>query len=416
MAKLKIHPDQLLVGMYVRLPSGWMKHPFLFNSFKLSTDEQIRVIRSLKLPFVVIDQDKSDVAVPPMPKKPVVVEAEDPEVLKLKEQMEREKRERIERLKDFRRSLQRTEKAFQRSMIQVRNLMGKLGSRPLEAIEDAQQMIGDMADMIMDEGSVVLHLMNPDKQGEDLYFHSLNVSVLAMMMAKQCKLSKQDAKDLGLAALFHDVGKLKIPTSVLRKPGALTKPEENLLKMHCQYGVELLSLSDNFPKSLLPLVLQHHEFEDGSGYPRGLKGTDMHPLAKILVLVNQYDNLCHPNRGEPGKIPYAALSHLFKQMKGKLADRETKVLVTLLGVYPPGSLVQLTDKRVGMVMSVNTADLLNPSVLLYDGSVPSTEAPMIDLKDSDVKIDRVLKPAQLPQPVFEYLNPRARISYFVDKG
>ncbi|WP_102798042.1 HD-GYP domain-containing protein [Bowmanella denitrificans] len=415
MAKLKIHPDSLRLGMYVKLPSGWMKHPFLFNSFKLSSHEQIRVIRALKLPYILIDADKSDV----QPQEEVQLAPEpvlDEDTQQLREQMEQDKHQRIEQLKQFRRSLQKTEKNFQRSLVQVRNLMTKVGSRPLQAVEEAQQLISDMADIILGEENVALHLMNPDKQGDNLYYHSLNVAVLAMMLARQGQLSREQGQKLGLAALFHDVGKLKIPSQVLRKTDALSKPEENLLKMHCQYGVDLLSHSDAFPGDILPVILQHHEHIDGSGYPRGLSGKAIDPLAQILMLVNEYDNLCHPRDPAKAKIPYQALSFLFKNMKAKLPDKETKMLVKLLGVYPPGTVVMLSDNRVGMVISVNTSDLLNPSLLMYDASVPSTEAPMISLKEHDLSILKVIKPSQLPPPIFEYLNPRARISYFVDKA
>lgn len=413
MAKVKIHPDNLRIGMYVKLPSGWMKHPFLFSSFKLTNQEQVRVIRALKFPYVLIDTGKSD-AQPEeevqLAPKEVVEEHTD----QLLEQMEREKSQRIEELKQFRRSLQKTEKNFQRSLAQVRALMTKVASRPLQAVEEAQQLISEMADVILGEENVALHLMSPDPQGDDLYFHSLNVAVLAMMLARQAKLSREQGLKLGLAALFHDVGKLKIPSQVLRKTAALSRPEQNLLNMHCQYSVELLKHSDAFPGDILPIILQHHEHMDGSGYPRGLDGKAMDPLAQILMLVNEYDNQCHPQNPANAKIPYQALSYLFKNMKAKLPDRETKLLVKLLGVYPPGTVVMLSDNRVGMVISVNTADLLNPSLLLYDDSVPSTEAPMVTLKDYGATVKKVIKPSKLPEPIALYLNPRSRISYFVD--
>lgn len=414
MVKVRIHPDNLRLGMYVKLPSGWMKHPFLFSSFKLTNQEQVRVIRALKLPYVLIDTSKSD-AQPEEEVQLAPLEEVEAETDHLLEQMEREKSHRIEQLKQFRRSLQKTEINFQRSLAQVRALMTKVSSRPLQAVEEAQQLISDMAEVILGEENVALHLMNPDKQGDDLYFHSLNVAVLAMMLARQAGLNREQGRKLGLAALFHDVGKLKIPSQVMRKTAALTKPEQNLLKMHCQYGVELLSHSEAFPGDILPVILQHHEFMDGSGYPRGLSGAAIDPLAQILMLVNEYDNQCHPRDPANAKIPYQALSHLFKSMKAKLPERETKLLVKLLGVYPPGTVVMLSDSRVGMVISVNTADLLNPSLLLYDDSVPSTEAPMVTLKDYGASIQKVIKPSQLPEPIVLYLNPRSRISYFVDK-
>lgn len=415
MNKVKIHPDMLQQGMYVKLPSGWLKHPFLRNSFKISSAEQLRIIRGLKLPFVIIDSSKSDVPSQDGKEEEPPCEQE-PQTDSLIEQMDQEKQQRIEQLKVFRRSLQKTEKAFEQKLSQVRSLMGKIGNRPLQAIEESQQVVENLVDTILDESGVVLHLMSTDKQQDDLYYHALNVCVLALMLAKQAGIAKQDCKILGQAALFHDVGKLKVPSQILRKPTALTAPEENLLKMHSQYATQLLENAPDLPPDVLSLILQHHEYMDGSGYPKGLKAKDLHPLSPLLILVNCYDSLCHPRDPKQAKIPYNALSHMFKNMRGKLPEKEIKLFVKLLGIYPPGTVVLLNDNSVGLVVSVNTNDLLHPSILMYDASIPRYEAPMLDLKENDLKIVRAINPAKLPPEVFEYLNPRIRVSYFVDKS
>ncbi|WP_088330988.1 HD-GYP domain-containing protein [Lacimicrobium sp. SS2-24] len=416
MSRVKIHPDMLQLGMYVRLPSGWMKHPFMRNSFLLTKTEQIRIIRSLKLPFVIIDGSKSQVQ--PTPEFTAAPAEEEPAqpVDALREEMEDEKKQRIEELKKFRRSLQKTEKAYGQSLSQVRSLMNKLSSRPLQAIEESNALVGNLVETILSENGAILHLMNTDNQQEDLYYHSLNVCVLALMLAKQCGISKAECMILGQAALFHDIGKQKIPSQILRKPTALTKPEANMLKMHSQYTVQLLEHAPQLEKAILTLALQHHEYMDGSGYPKGLKQQDLHPLAPLLILVNSYDSLCHPREPENARIPYSALSYMFKSMRSKLPEKELKLFVKLLGIYPPGTVVQLSDKSIGLVMSVNTNDLLHPSIIVYDENIPRTEAPLLDLKDNNLKIVKAIKPSQLPQPVYEYLNPRLRVSYYVDKA
>jgi len=407
----KISPSQIKVGYFIQLPLNWMKHPFLTNKFKIESAEQIAIIQTLEVEFVYFFPDKSSVE----PNQAEVdSEALAKQAQELKFQLEREKNQRIEQAKEQRRQLQRTEKAFEQSMVQVRNVMSKIASRPLQAVDEAQQLIGNIADTIIQADALVLHLISQaGKEQESIYYHVLNVSVLSMMLAKNLGLPEDKIKLVGVGALFHDIGKLKIPTQILRKTEPLTAPEANLLKMHTKYGVELLKLTQAFPEVAWPIIEQHHEWLDGTGYPLGLKEDKINELARIVACVNEFDNLCHPIDISKARSPHHAMSHMFKTMKGKLGANEMGQLIKMMGVYPPGTVVQLNDDRIGLVMSVNSDQLLYPNVLLYDPQIPRLEAPVVALQEGKLSIVKVLKPSALPPQVYEYLNPRAQVSYFI---
>lgn len=411
MSVAKISPSQIKVGYFIQLPLNWMKHPFLTNKFKIENAEQIAIIQTLDVEFVYFFPDKSSVE----PNQAEVdTEALAKQAQELKFQLEREKNQRIEQAKEQRRQLQRTEKAFEQSMVQVRNVMSKIASRPLQAVDEAQQLIGNIADTIIQADALVLHLISQaGKEQESIYYHVLNVSVLSMMLAKNLGLPEDKIKLVGVGALFHDIGKLKIPTQILRKTEPLTAPEANLLKMHTKYGVELLKLTQAFPEVAWPIIEQHHEWLDGTGYPLGLKEDKINELARIVACVNEFDNLCHPVDVSKARSPHHAMSHMFKTMKGKLGASEMGQLIKMMGVYPPGTVVQLNDDRIGLVMSVNSDQLLYPNVLLYDPQIPRLEAPVVTLQEGKLSIVKVLKPSALPPQVYEYLNPRAQVSYFI---
>lgn len=301
-------------------------------------------------------------------------------------------------------------------MAQVRNLMTKVQGRPLNAIEDATQLISNLADTILSEDALVLHLISQaGKEQESMYFHVLNVSILAMMLAKNLKYSADEVKWVGLGAMFHDIGKLKIPSQILRKTTALTTPEQNFIKLHPKLGLELLGLTQQFPTEAKAIVEQHHEYLDGSGYPAGLKTDQINKLARIVAVVNEFDNLCHPADLSQARSPHHALSVMYKTMKGKLGDLEMKVMIKMMGIYPPGTVVMLSDKRVGIVMAVNSDSMLYPDVLIYDADVPRLEAAIVTLEANKLSIEKVIKPKALPPEVFAYLNPRAQVSYFVQQ-
>ncbi len=211
-------------------------------------------------------------------------------------------------------------------------------------------------------------------------------------------------------------GKLKVPTAITRKTTPLTAPpEENYLKLHTKYSLELANLAEDFPQAAKPILSQHHEMLDGSGYPQKLPGNKIDLKAQLVSVVNAYDNLCHPQDPAKARIPYSALSYLFKNKKEQYNSDFMALLIRLMGVYPPGSVVQLSNQQLGLVISVNSDSLLFPNVLLYDPSVPSNEAPILDLEESDLRIEQAIMPSKLPEKVYSYLNPpRVRISYYFD--
>ncbi|MEZ8103432.1 HD-GYP domain-containing protein [Vibrio bivalvicida] len=417
MASIKITVDRLQPGLHIRLPVKWNEHPFLFNSFKIKDEDQIRMIRHLGIKHVFINTAQSDTQ--PLPVAEEDSNADVEEVLHEEIDLEaqklwKEKQDRIEKLNAYRRRVIHCEKEFERSLSRMRAVMNKIRNRPEQAVDEASQLVNDIVDKLLSDDNVTLHLMNGKSEFEDIYFHSLNVSVVAMMIAKAKKLSADQIKEVAFASLFHDMGKVKVPTAILRKPTQLTEPEKNYLKLHTKYGLEIAANMDSFPETARTVIAQHHELNDGSGYPEGLKENQIDELTQIVSVANAYDNLCHSNIPAEQKIPYVALSHLFKNCKHQYNNENLSLLIKFMGIYPPGTVVQLSNDMVGLVISVNAQNILHPNVLIYDPSVPRTQAPIIDLAEKEIKIVNAILPSKLPDKVREYLNPRSRISYFFD--
>jgi hypothetical protein len=129
--------------------------------------------------------------------------------------------------------------------------------------------------------------------------------------------------------------------------------------------------------------------------------------------VNYYDKLCNHVDPKQSMTPHEALSLMFSKQVAKFDKQTLQTLVKLLGIYPPGTVVQLSDDSVGIVISLNRSELLKPGVLIYSADIPKEEAVIIDLsRHTDLTIRKSLRPAQLSKEMFEYLNPRERVSYF----
>jgi len=164
-------------------------------------------------------------------------------------------------------------------------------------------------------------------------------------------------------------------------------------------------------------IAQHHEAADGSGFPRGCSGAEMSPAAHILALINRYDGMCNPLNPARALTPHEALSRLFAMQKSRFDAKTLSAFIRMVGVYPPGSIVQLSDGRFAQVQAVNAARPLKPRVLVHDPRTPRSEALLLDLQDTpDLSIQRSLRPDQLPRAALDYLEPRPRYCYFFERA
>jgi HD-GYP domain-containing protein (c-di-GMP phosphodiesterase class II) len=413
----RISVEQVRVGMYIQL-EDWMDHPFLFSRFKVRNEKQVEVLRSLKMTHVLYDPAKSDV--PPLP-PPAVDTAPPPPVPQPVDHeadaMWAEKQARREKLSAQREAMGRCDKKFNAGVATVQTLLRNLFSRSDESIKQAHGLVSEMVDSISSDKDVVLHLMNTKAGDEGSYYHALNVTMLAMILGKEAKLDAFEMRALGLGTLLHDLGKEKVPSQIRLKKTPWTAAERNFYQMHVAYGLELLSHLPDVSAAALDVVAKHHELLDGSGYPGKLKGEQIGRLARIASIVNTFDNYCNPVNPAESMTPAEALAFMFKYEAGKFDPELMQLFVRCMGVYPPGSLVQLSNGQTGLVMSVNSNRLLQPSLLIYDPDVPKEEALWLDLSEAtDLSIVKTLRPQELCKAVLDYLDPRTRISYYADSG
>ncbi|MFT3850156.1 MAG: HD domain-containing protein [Propionivibrio sp.] len=252
--------------------------------------------------------------------------------------------------------------------------------------------------------------------GEELYFHSLNVTMLSLMIARDIKLPPEAVQPLGMGALFHDIGRREIPNKILMKMDPLTQSERNYYELHCELGVGIAQRL-GFPAPTIAIIREHHEMIDGSGYPKRLKGEEISLLARIVAIANHYDQLCNPQNILNALTPHEALANMFAKFRTRFDPKLLQVFVRCLGVYPPGTIVQLSNGLIGMVATINTAKPMKPMLVVYDADIPKEEAILVNMDgEADVNIAKAIRPAQLPREIYNYLSPRKQVSYYFDAG
>ena len=416
--------EQLRVGLYVFIDLPWFQHPFTLNSFRIGSEEQIQTLRTLGESRFRYDPARSE-ALPESPED--ITSAEEPS--QIEETAEASpppeenpalaaKQARIRLLNRHRQRIEQVDKAFLKSSNILRNLNRNLMDKPNETLQEMGVLVDQMVLSFLEHPEVTLHAMSEKSGGGDeIYSHSLNVSVLSMMLTKGLDFNSEQARILGLGALLHDIGLIDVPDRVLKKrPDEYTKPERDLRAMHCEFGLNI-GKKLGLPPSVLAIIFQHHEMADGSGYPLGLKVEKISLPARVVSLINFYDNLCNPLDLAQAMTPHEALSYMFGQRRNKFDALVLQQMIRCLGVYPPGSIVTLSNNAIALVMSVNPLKPLRPWVMLYDENVPKEEAILLNLvQEPEIIIAKALRPALLPPTTYAYLSPRKRVSYYFDSS
>ncbi|MFI7867029.1 HD-GYP domain-containing protein [Ectopseudomonas khazarica] len=404
-----ISPEQLCIGLYVQLELSWWEHDFAFSNFKIKDEAQIRALRALNLERLRYDPARSDCAPLEPADSPGEAAVEAPPV----DPQHQARQERAQKLRHLRSRLAEVDRRFSEASQRIKTLNQTLRSRPEDAVQQAGAIVSEMVETLLGAPGVVLHGIT-GKAAEDSYFHALNVTVLALLLGRQLGLDSEACHSLGLGALLHDIGKLEVPSKVLLKPEPLTRPEQQLLQMHTDFGLRMgqkLMLDDE----VLRIIHEHHEHCDGSGYPRGLREAGIGRLSRLVAITNHFDGLCNPLDPRQALSPHEALVQMFKQQREQFDEVALKAFVRVMGIYPPGSLVQLEDERYALVLGMNPTQALRPTLILYDASMAKHEALIVDLaEDSDLAIARSLRPSQLPLEVLEYLSPRRNLSYHIE--
>lgn len=409
---LYLDPEQLCVGLYIHLDLSWMDHSFTFSNFKIRDDRQLAEVRALQLKRVRYDPARSDCK--PLP--PAVANAAQPlrpagQPSPKELAAQQAKQARVEKLRAMRQNLLELDKKLQKASHTARNITRNVRNQPQETRVQAQALVNEIVTVMLGDGTVLMHALN-GKSGEDCYFHALNVTVLSVMLARVLQLSREESLLLGLGALLHDIGKVDIPSKILLKTEALNKPEQNLMQRHCEYGVkhaERMGVAEQVSR----IIQEHHEFCDGSGYPRKLTKERIDQLSRIVCITNQYDNLCNPLNLDTALTPHEALSRMFSQQRGRYDEIALKAFIRCLGVYPPGCIVQLSNEMIGLVLGVNPNKPLRPTLIVHDPDIPREEAIILDLEEeTELNISKSLRPGQLPRDIYNYLSPRQNVTYF----
>ncbi len=429
MSFLPLKAKDLKVGLYIRIDHNWSEHPFLRNAFKIKSVREIAMILKHDLKKIYYEPSRSDPeAVKQLKSRAPLTVQEEAEVEKVLSQKESEeenilrsmKEERIKAYEKRRESVRKTERIYNQVLKQGKGMIKNVGSGNEEGLRAADAIIESVIN-ILNGGAAETSLINEisEKDSSSISFiHALNVCILSMTVGQELGLDRNEMHMLGVGALFHDVGKQNIPSKVRSKMGGLSKAELDFMRMHPQYGREIVQATQSFPEESIDIIYQHHERLNGSGYPQGLTDDRISMMSRIVSVVNKYENLTNAYNPEAKKYtPTQALGHFYKNMQKVFSPETIVALIQTLTVYPPGSLVRLNDGSIGMVIRINHRNRMQPMVMVHEPEITREEAIIVDLaEDKDFKIQESLLPGKVSRETLKYLNIRNMSGYYISES
>jgi len=425
---VKAKIEDLRPGHFIEIPGGWWSHNFIRSKFLIESPRVIDELRAAGIERVVVDLEKSTIPFPAPPDidferserpsgtiSPATQAAEVPARDPL-ESAPPSMKEALLRGAEMRRRQEAAEQAHTAALQETQFVLKNMLAAGPEVAARTREFVGNAVSTGLADDAT-LHLLSGRQSEASLRFHSLQVMTLGLLTGKRMGLSETELQDLATAAIFHDTGISRLQDSVRMAAGGGNRIEQEAYQSHVLYSVEMAKGSSAVSKSALAAILTHHEAFNGSGYPKKLTGDAIPLLGRILAVADRYDYLVNPQSSPLGMTPAEALARLFQQEGARFDKQVLHAFAKSIGIYPPGSIVQLSDGRYGIVIGVNTEALMCPSVLVYEPTVSKGQAPVLDLLETaDVNIKNCVAAAMVPKDVLDYLNPRGRVAYFYSRA
>jgi HD-GYP domain-containing protein (c-di-GMP phosphodiesterase class II) len=364
----KVPVDLLRPGMFVHdLQVGWLAHPFWRRRFVIEDEQTVERIRQEPIREVIIDLTLGlDVAPYPVPTE----EQRQQNFASLDERFQHAARQRTEKVRE---SVSIEEERWrvqflQREAIQtVHGLMDDIRLGRQVDVQRAEPMIEKMMRSVLRHRDALIPLLLLKDHDLYSYQHSISVAAMAVAFGITLDLDEETLRQTALATLLQDIGKARIPESILDKPGQLTASETRVVHTHVFESQIILEDTPGVTDLMIDIVTNHHERIDGSGYPHRRCGEEIPLHAQLAAIVDVYDAITSDRPYQRRIEPTEALRKLYSMANSHFREDLLQAFIGTIGIYPAGSLVRLDNGQLAVVVEVNRNNLLKPLVrIMYD--------------------------------------------------
>ncbi len=402
----------LQIGMFVSaLDRPWLETPFLLQGFLIRSIEDIAELRK-HCSYVYVDvlkgksplkkkkniklggeeEEGKGLARPPS----IYTSARDREVAQINESLESSNRREFweqsfphrklhtyQEVKPLEEELGSAERVFSDLHVCISDMMHRLENKVSLEVKAIKDALNPMIESVVRNPDACIWLARMKNRDSYTYKHSMAASVWAVALGRQIGLPRVDLGTLATGALLIDVGKLQLPQSLLNKPDRLSEEEFEIIKSHVELGVKMLKDSSDATRLVLEMVLTHHERYNGTGYPRKLKGTLIPIFGRIAAISDCYDAMISERSYANAVSPSFAVRKLYEWRNIDFQAELVEEFIQAIGIYPAGTLVELSTGEVGIVVAENRERRLRPKilVLLDQNKKPLKEQQLLNLRD-----------------------------------
>ncbi|BAO44789.1 HD-GYP domain-containing protein [Thiolapillus brandeum] len=386
--KVQIDADKLQEGMFVcELDRPWTESPFVFQGFMLTSQKDVMRVREC-CEWVYIDVKKSVRFKPGQPGNPVTPTSGEKPLFKPsfsaiavdspetpgkqhgflgKVSQILKKGAASHRDKDFPLALKSSVETRVHTNKLVKSIMGeiRLGkSIDTPAAKEAVAACVDNVMMNQDAGLLLTRLRNKDEYTSE---HSLNVAIISIAFGRHLGMNRKELNVVGLCGLLHDMGKMLTPLDILNKPGRLNDEEMEIMKRHPADGREILLDTREVMDTVIDTAFGHHERLNGKGYPRGIGGSEIPLYTRIVSIADVYDAITGDRIYRQGETAETALGILHRSAGNAFDESLVIKFIQTIGTYPLGTVVEMTNGEVGIVVDNNPRQRLRPKIKLLLG-------------------------------------------------
>ena len=340
--------------MYVsRLDRPWRETPFLFQGFHIVDQSEIDEIKGqTQFVYILLPDEEIEVSSGPSIREPMPLSSDGGE------KALREANVRIEQELPLARDSHRQITGL------VQEVEAALRDNEELDMPRVKQIISYMVRSVERNPDAYIWLTRMKRYSSYTYNHSLTASVWATAFARQMELDEQSLNDIAIGTLLMDVGLTGLPEEIMQKSSRLSYQEWEVVKTHVRHSIKMLSGTSGISPQILQIIATHHERLDGSGYPRGLRGSAIPLLGQMAGIVDFYTAITLPRPYMKAISPSGALQLLYKQRDRYFEGKLVNGFIQTLSTYPTGSMVELNSGEVGIVTAQNPGWLLRPKIIL----------------------------------------------------
>lgn len=400
LVKRKISTHELQVGMTViELDRPWTDLPVMFQLLTIKEEKEIQLLQQY-CQEVYIDYESFKLQ-------------REQQIASLRKQIRYKLKPRsAEKIsKSLKSELPKAKETFDNSNAHIREVMQQVQQNSKIDIENSKELVSQCVTSILNEPSAMFWMTKIKDQDEYTAEHCLRVGILAIAFGKHLQLSPEELELIGLCGMLHDVGKMKVPSSILNKKGALTSEEFEIVKEHTVLGYIFLKEHGGIAEEVCTAAYNHHESLTGNGYPRQIDAGYLSLYDRMIAIVDSYDAMTSDRCYRQGISPDRATSILYKGTKHRYDEYLVKEFIKMVGVYPVGSFIQLNNGFYGIVLSANPESKLNPviEIIADEKKVPLSKKVAIDLSKGEkhegveLKISRSISDNEMNVDMQEFI-------------